>query len=176
MELTGFQPYQINKLEGFTSAISHLVCMMMHARQVTLGSVKNLSVEELDYLMDEKSNTIGALLAHIAATEKGYQVFSFEKREMEGQELSEISAAQKLGDQGRAEIRGNDLAYYVEELRVVRDNTLLELKKRNDEWLMDEMIYTKNQMANNLYMWYHVFEDETNHRGQINLIKKNFRK
>jgi uncharacterized damage-inducible protein DinB len=172
MTLEGFAPFRIGPLEGFSPALSHLVCMMSQARSATLAAVKDLTVFELDYLLDDRANSIGALLAHIAATERWYQSYTFEKRQLEGQELRSLEAALDLGEKGRQQIRGNDLRHYLEDLHVVRERTIREFRKRDDAWLMEERPFTTGAHANNFYLWYHVFEDETNHRGQISLIRK----
>jgi len=164
------EPFKVTTLKGFPPAISHLICILSHARQVTLNSVRNLSMAELDFLLDEKANSIGALLAHIAAVEKWYQSYTFEKTEMAG------NAALDLGDMARNEIKGHELQHYVDELESVRKTTIQEFQKREDAWLMEEMPFTKTSMANNFYLWFHVLEDETNHRGQINLIRKRIMK
>jgi uncharacterized damage-inducible protein DinB len=49
--------------------------MLLYARQTTLAAVEGLSIAELDHLQDDSSNSIGALLAHIAAVERWYQCF-----------------------------------------------------------------------------------------------------
>ena len=41
---------------------------------------KLLKKKEIDYLFDEKANRIGALVMHLAAAEKYYQVLTFENR------------------------------------------------------------------------------------------------
>ena len=46
--------------------IGELVSLLEHTRAVTLGEVKNLSVEQLDLIMQSGGNSIGALLKHIA--------------------------------------------------------------------------------------------------------------
>ena len=48
--------------------------MLNYVRFTTLSAVAGLSVDELDYLHDSQSDSIGALLLHIAAAEVGYQV------------------------------------------------------------------------------------------------------
>ena len=49
-----------------------------------LKSVEGLSMAEiLDYFHDPKANTIGALLLHLAATERHYQIDTFEGKKME---------------------------------------------------------------------------------------------
>ena len=172
MTLKGFEPFRIGPLEGFSPAFSPLVCMMTHARDVTLASVKDLTVLELDYLLDDRANSIGALLSHIAATERWYQSYSFEKKQLKGQELLSLEAALDLGEKGRRQLRGNDLRHYLDDLRSVREKTIREFRKRDDAWLMEERPFTRDAHANNFFLWFHVFEDEINHRGQISLIRK----
>jgi uncharacterized damage-inducible protein DinB len=175
MTLKGFEPFRIGPLEGFSPVFSHLVCMMSQARGATLASVKDLTVAELDYRLDDRANSIGALLAHIAATERWYQSYTFEKKPLEGRELLSLEAALDLGEKGRRQIRGNDLRHYLEDLRSVREKTIREFRTRDDAWLMEERPFTRDAHANNFYLWYHVFEDEINHRGQISLIRKRIR-
>lgn len=37
-----------------------------------------MSQDQLDYLHDDKSNTIGSMLLHLAATERSYQIHTFD--------------------------------------------------------------------------------------------------
>ena len=75
-------PCQILPAPGYTPTIGPLVAMLGCARQTTLRAVEGLSGEQLDHLHDENSNSIGALLAHVAAVERGYQLVTFEEREL----------------------------------------------------------------------------------------------
>lgn len=161
----------ISDIPGYSPNISRLICMMNHARLGTIGSVKGLTVKELDYLHDHKSNSIGALLLHIAAVDFFYQKESFEERELNDEEFNIWKAAWNLGELARKEIRNNDLDYYVNILNEVRTNTYELLKQKDDEWLEKEIPYGDHK-SNNYYLWFHVFEDEINHRGQINWLKK----
>ena len=47
-------------------------------RRAIVEPVQGLTMAELDYLHDAKANTIGALLLHLAATERHYQIHTFE--------------------------------------------------------------------------------------------------
>jgi hypothetical protein len=47
---------------GFTPEIGTLVSMLAFTRQQVLHNVKGMSQADLDYLLDAKANTIGALL------------------------------------------------------------------------------------------------------------------
>ncbi|HET9745493.1 MAG TPA: hypothetical protein VFP97_07270, partial [Chitinophagaceae bacterium] len=62
----------IGPKEGFSPHIGTLVSMMNWMRSVILRPVQSMTMEQLDYLHDPKSNTIGAMLLHLAATEKYY--------------------------------------------------------------------------------------------------------
>jgi uncharacterized damage-inducible protein DinB len=162
----------ISDIPGFTPQIGRLGSMMNYARWTTLQSVEGLTTAELDHLYDEQSNSIGALLRHIAAVEVAYQARSLWRRELSPAELSEWEAALDLGERGRREIRGFALQDHMEILNRVRSNTLRELAKRDDRWLHEEVPFWGGRPANNWFQWFHVLEDEINHRGQIRWLRK----
>ena len=83
-------PFLIQELPGFTPQISGLLVMMNYARYTTLAAVQDLTTSQLDYLHDAHSNTIGALLGHIASVEVAYQVDTFEGRGLTAQEMARI--------------------------------------------------------------------------------------
>ncbi|MEO8666269.1 MAG: DinB family protein [Ignavibacteria bacterium] len=166
----------VTDIPGYTPHISRLICMMNYARYITLNLVKDLTTKELDHLIDKESNSIGALLMHLAAVEYFYQVASFEEREPTKAELSQWRAGLDLGEAGRIEIKGNDLEYYIGKMNALRKRTLELFKERDDKWLQDEFPFWENKPSNNYFLWFHVFEDEINHRGQISWIKKRLRK
>jgi uncharacterized damage-inducible protein DinB len=163
--------FKVEALPGYSPEIGHLVTMMNYARYTTLNAVKGLTMEELDYLPNKNGNSIGALLWHMAAVEFGFQVEIFEERKPNKQESDEWGPAYGLGDLGREKIKGKPLEFYLDKLNTVRERTLTEFKNRNDEWLYDERLWD-NQPSNNYFIWFHVFEDEINHRGQIRILRK----
>lgn len=128
-------------------------------------------MKELDFLLDDKSNSIGALLFHFAAVEVFYQAETFEERELTEDEMKKWQAGLDLGEAGRTLIKGNDLKFYLDILSETRNRTHELLKEKNDEWLYEKSSWG-NVEENNFFKWFHVFEDEINHRGQINLIKR----
>ncbi len=79
----------------------------------------------------------------------------------------------ELGDEGRKAIKGNTLDFYLSTLDEVRSNTLAELKKRDDKWLLteDKTWPWKPGPTNNYCKWFHVCEHESNHNGQIKYLK-----
>jgi uncharacterized damage-inducible protein DinB len=78
----------------------------------------------------------------------------------------------RLGQQARATIRNNSLNFYINELSKVREKTITKFKSLSDEWLFEEKQWGNGVPFNNYYLWFHVFEDEINHRGQIRAIKR----
>lgn len=163
--------FKIKDVPGFDTEIGRLVSMMNYARFTTINAVEGLTTEQLDYLQDENSNTIGALLLHMAAVEFGFQVEIFDGREPNKEETDEWGAAYELGKRGRNEIKGQLLDFYLGKLENVRQRTLEEFKKHNDDWLFEERPWD-GFPSNNYFIWFHVFEDEINHRGQIRWLRQ----
>ena len=157
---------------GFTPQISRLIGMMNYARVTTIDMVRGASVADLDYLVTSDGNSLGMLLEHIAAVEVGYQGFTFDGNDDWDAMMGERWAAGgQLGALGREKIRGHPLSYYLENLRTVRAKTLAEFARRDDAWLEEEVAFW-GTTGNRYFAWFHVFEDEINHRGQMRLIHK----
>jgi uncharacterized damage-inducible protein DinB len=131
-----------------------------------------LSIEELDYVHDPESNSIGALLSHIAAAEAGYQLATFYSRTMNDEEHRCWGAALELGERARQDIRGHELAFYLNQLEQVRTGTIEELRQRDDQWLEEETSFGTGQRVNNYFKWFHVVGHEINHRGQIRWLRR----
>ena len=164
--------YLVGDVAGFTPEVGRLVSMLNYVRHTTLAAIAGLGLDELDYLHDAQSNSIGALLAHIAAAEAGYQAATFYSRELNAREKEEWEAALALGDSARREIRGHELSYYASRLEQVRATTLLELGRRDDMWLQEETTFGNGQRVNNYFKWFHVIGHEINHRGQIRWLRR----
>lgn len=162
-------PLRIEPIAGYSPSIGRLVGMLTYARSTTLIAVDGLTVAELDHLHDANSNSIGALLAHIAAVERSYRVLTFEDRLLSPAESEELATALQLGPNGRRVLRGRTLDDYLEELAAVRRETLNALAARDDEWL--ERSVTLAPKINAHWAWFHVAEDEINHRGQIRWLR-----
>ncbi len=164
--------YLISDISGFTPQIARLVSMMNYVRHTTISAVEGLTVNELDYLNDPESNSIGSLLLHIAAAEVGYQAATFYKRQMNEEEKQEWDTALALGEKARQEIKGHRLDYYLNKLEQVRTKTLAELASRDDQWLDEQTSFGSDNRVNNYFKWFHVFTHEVNHRGQIRLLRR----
>jgi uncharacterized damage-inducible protein DinB len=156
---------------GYSPQVGRLVGMMRYTRWTTLRAVQGLTVSQLDHLHDDTSNSIGALLAHIASVEMAYQRVTFDGRGISLPEHeAELNAAVQLGERARKEIRGRPLEHYAGILEQVRAFTLEEIAHRDDRWL-DATTTWNGREVNNYFKWFHVFEDELNHRGQIRWLR-----
>jgi hypothetical protein len=63
---------------GYSPQIGTLVSEMTWMRGAVLETVKGMNQEQLDFLLDNNANRPGALLLHLAATEKLYQLITFD--------------------------------------------------------------------------------------------------
>lgn len=164
-------PFLIGDERDVSPQMNGLIGMLRYARKTTLDTVEGLSVEDLDHLHDPESNSIACLLAHIAAIEAWYQANTFDLREWTPDEVTRWQVAAELGPRARGHIRGKPLEFYLEQMKEVRDRTKRELRRRNDDWLAESGPFF-GHTANNYWKWFHVCEDEINHRGQIRWLRK----
>jgi uncharacterized damage-inducible protein DinB len=169
MTTCSYDRYRIEPLSGYTPTIGRLVGMLSYARRTTLAAVYGLTVAQLDHLHDESSNSIGALLAHMAVVERGYQILTFEERAPTADEQAAWEPALTLGAEGRRLLRDKPVEQYFHELTEVRRLTLEVLAARDDAWL--ERTLTAAPAMNAHWAWFHVAEDEINHRGQIRWLR-----
>ncbi|GGM40309.1 hypothetical protein GCM10008956_15970 [Deinococcus arenae] len=169
--LLGMSSTLLSDQPGFTPMIARLLGMMAYTRETTLEAVQGFTVEELDLIPDGHANSAGMLLAHMAAVERIYQLISADHPDPDSALEAHYWPGLNLGEQGRAEIRGRPLRHYLEELARVRAGTLELLAARDDAWL-DESLPFWGGTGNRHFMWFHVFEDEINHRGQLRLLRR----
>jgi hypothetical protein len=69
------------------------------------------------------------------------------------------------------EATGEPLEHYLGILSTIRERTERELSLREDDWLLRVEPFD-DEDANNYWKWFHVCEDEINHRGQIRWLRK----
>ncbi len=161
--------------KGFSPEIGTLTSMMAFMREQVLRSVKGMSQQDLDFLLDAKANRIGALLIHLASIESVYQINTFEglteKQPPPEAFKQKWGIAMDLGEPARKAIKGNSLDYYLNILHETREKTLAEFRKRDDKWLMAVDKDWSWGPTNNYCKWFHVTEHEANHNGQIKFLK-----
>ena len=179
--LTGCTMYEpdeniniIGPKKDFSPHIGTLVSMMTWMRTTIVEPVKNMTVSQLDYVHDAEANTIGSLLLHLAALEKYYQLNTFEGKKWGSWDNSikkKWDIPINLGEKARKTIKGNNLDYYRNILEETREKTIEEFKIRNDNWLMTVDNEWSWGPTNNYCKWFHVCEHESNHNGQIKMIR-----
>ena len=165
------QSWLIGPQKGYTPEIGTLVSMMAFTRMQVLANVKGLSQQDLDFLLDIKANTIGALLMHLAATETYYGLNSFGGVKWDSwpdEVKKKWDVPMNLDEPARKAIKGNSLDHYLGLLSATRESTLAELKKKDDKWLA---AIDTDAGTNNFAKWFHVAEHESNHNGQIKFLK-----
>jgi uncharacterized damage-inducible protein DinB len=169
------QPNVLGPTAGYSPQIGTLVSEMTWMRNTVVQSVKGLTTPQLDFLLDNKANRIGALLLHLAATERIYQLSTFENL---GAQEAEKSPAFKdwvvpmnLDEPARQAIKGHNLDHYLNLLTEGREKTLAEFRKRDDRWLLAVDQSWPWGPTNNLCKWFHVCEHESHHSGQIAMLR-----
>ncbi len=170
LNLLGPQPGYSPQMGSFVSMIT-----WMREANGVISASKGLTIADLDYLIDPKANTIGALMLHLAATETYYQLNTFDGKKWDSWPDSvkqQWDPAMNLGDAGRKTIRGHDRDHYLNILQETRAKTLAEFKKRDDTWLLAVDKGWPWGPTNNLCKWFHVCEHEAHHTGQIAFLRK----
>lgn len=159
----------IGDVEGASPQIAAMISMLEDLKQRVESRVQNMTQYQLDHLHDDEANRIGALIMHLAAAEKFYQVFTFEGRMFNEEEKKKWDKALNLDQGGRDEFKGHDVTYYLDIYNEVRAKTIEELKKRDDNWFKE--IQPAYGWTNH-YCWFHVMEHQSSHLGQILFLAK----
>ena len=167
ISLPGQAQNEVVPVEGYSTQIGVMVFMLDDMKDRITDQVKELSQEQIDYLFDDKANSIGAIMMHLIATEAYYQSETLEGRPWTEEEKELYSTAGGLGAESRAEFKGKPVQYYLELWDEVRKKSLNGLKEKDDEWFSEQI----DEGINNHYVWYHVLEHAASHMGQIALVK-----
>ncbi len=159
----------ITSKKGYSPQIGATVSMLEDLKSRVTRSVQNLSQKETDFLLDPQANRVGALILHLAATERYYQVYTFGNRGFNTEESKKWEAALSLGKTAREKFTNKPITYYLDLWNDVRQETLRLLKTKDDIWF-SKKVNASNM--NNHWAWYHVMEHQANHMGQIRFITK----
>lgn len=159
----------IRSPKGYSPQIGAVVSMLDDLKRRVTNSVRNLSQEQTDFLLDEEANRIGALILHLAATEKYYQVYTFQNRGYNSAERLKWDIPMNLGKKAQNALQGKPISYYLDIWDEVRKETKRLLKTKDDKWFASMV---NGSRMNNHWAWYHVMEHQANHMGQIRMILK----
>ena len=166
--------FVVGPKKGYSPQLGTLVSQMAFMRWQVLHAVEGMSQKDLDFLLDDKANRIGALLLHLVAVEKLFQFNTFAglpPAKLPEEWKEKWGVAMDLGEAARKAIVGHGLDYYVNLLQETREQTLAEFRKRDDAWLAAVDKTWGWGATNNYCKWFHVTEHESNHNGQIKLLK-----
>lgn len=168
--LLSFQSFaqEIKPPKGFSHEIGNMVAMLDDIKARIQRTTVNMNQEQVDFLLDENANRIGAMIMHLAATEAFYQVYTFENREFNEAEEAKWMKGLMLGEDARNEFQGKPISYYFEIWDEVRAQTKAKLAEKDDKWFASK---AKGTDMNYYWAWFHVMEHQSNHMGQIALIR-----
>lgn len=158
---------EIKPIEGYAPQIGIMVYMLEEIKDLIEEQTRDLNQTETDFLFDEKANSIGAMIMHIAATEDYIRVETLEERQWTDDEREFWLAAGGLGDESRTNLKGKPITYYLDLWDKVRIKTLEGLKSRDDAWFAEGI----SEGMNIHWAWFHILKHSANHRGQIALVK-----
>ena len=164
--------FLIGDLPGFTPQIGRLVSMMRYVRHTTLAEVEGLGVEQLDDLHDGRATRSARCSPTSLRWRPGTRPRRFSAATSTPRRWK-CGAPPWISGNGRGE-RSEDTASLTTSTCWCGSarKTLHELAQRDDAWLEEETPFSQGRPANNYFKWFHVFEDELNHRGQIRWLRK----
>lgn len=164
----------IDPAPGFTPEIGKLVAMLDDTRRRTKRYIDGLTAEQLAWYPNDKVESIGTILLHIAAVEHSYIQEDIMRRPM-GEEWK-VAFPLRFG---LPQITGKQLDYFTERLDSVREDTKSVLKKLTDSDLkriitpLDPGEPQNAQIEFSIeYILYHLIGHEAHHRGQIAVQKR----
>ncbi|GAB5550589.1 MAG: DinB family protein [Saprospiraceae bacterium] len=160
---------KIKQPKAYDTQIGAMVSMLEDLKTRITQRVRLVNREGTDFLLDENANRIGAMILHLAAIEAYYQVYTFEDRSFNEEEMAKWGLALELGEEAREKLVGKPITYYLNIWSDVRKETLRQLKTKDDQWFKAK---TKLSNMDNHWAWFHVMEHQANHMGQIAMIKK----
>jgi len=154
-------------------SLDYIKGILEDTRTTTILSLKNLSINELDWQYQEGWNTIGALLFHIVGIETYFRIEFVEGRKLTDAENDKLLPALDMGIYLPKLIRQQPLEEYIKQLNASRELMLNALAKlTHDDFTRRIDDYDEETGCNLAWVLYHMAEDEIYHRGQISIIRK----
>lgn len=160
----------IQPLQGFDKELGILISQLEYVREFTYELIDGLSIEALDFRLNNQFNSIGTILFHIAALEYSSIVKIVKNKSLTAEEYQHYFYG-LTGNLIHNQIKAKSVEFYKQELKTARKSTLEELAKLNDSWLSvkDKKLETKYDVNNYFYIR-HIADDELSHQGQIKWI------
>ncbi|MEZ5357291.1 MAG: DinB family protein [Candidatus Zixiibacteriota bacterium] len=143
-------------------------------------SVKEMTVEQLEWQLNPGMNTVGMLLAHLPVAEVFWVNVAANGIPFEPEGDALIEKILGIKDDGiplpadgvhPAQLKGWTLEQYLKLIDKGRRSVLRDMKKWRDRGLNDVYQIGKKTQATRIAMIYHVLEHFCGHYGQILLLK-----
>jgi uncharacterized damage-inducible protein DinB len=165
-------------VEGYSPQIGRYVAQLNEVRADLLHELDGLSVEQIDWHPDDKTESIGTLLLHLDAVEWSWihqDIFGASDDKYPG------SWAEAMPIRvGVPQVQGRPLAAYLEQLAASRARTLEALRGFTDADLARQVgegdpprglephsvLYTID------WIIWHIIEHEATHVGQVELLRR----
>ena len=170
----GPELYNVTPLKGFSPTIGKYLTLMDDVRARIIEYVKDLNADQLSWFANDRCESIGTLLLHIAAVERSWIGEDIFRKPM-GEEWKPAFALRF----GMPQISGKELTYYLEILKKTREETKEGLTTLSDADLTREVTPLDAESEDNAasrftveWILYHVLEHEAHHKGQIALMKR----
>ena len=161
----------VEPVAGCSVQVGCLLSMMELTRAATKTHVADLGGSQLSWRLDGEANSVGMLLAHMAAIEEVYVLRYLERREPSPEERAWIAPRHELGQAGFEATRGLELDDHLAAFDRVRTRTVAGLRALDDEALNAHFEWRGVEV--NLHrQFFHVMEDELRHTGQIRFLLK----
>jgi uncharacterized damage-inducible protein DinB len=159
-----------NEFKELTPRVALWYSIMQEMRERLLKTVKDLTLEELDYTLNErKVETIGTLLLHIAGVEWGWIFGDIDGQEMEFEKFKHAFAL--APEVNIPQLKGQELQFYIDKLNKTRLEVYQRLVKFMDDDL-DKIVESEGKKFSVEWILFHLIEHEAMHIGQILLLKR----
>jgi uncharacterized damage-inducible protein DinB len=167
-----------NPVEGYSPQVGRYVAQLNEVRDDLKSQLEGLTVEQIDWYPDEKTESIGTQLLHLDAIEWSWineDIFGRPDTEYPGswEEAMPIRV-------GVPQVTGRPLEWYMSKLDATRERTLEVLKGFTDEdlaRLVGEAEPSPGvEKGSYLYTidWiiWHILQHEASHLGQVELLRR----
>ncbi|MCH9032437.1 MAG: DinB family protein [candidate division Zixibacteria bacterium] len=167
--------FTITPIPGLTPRVGAYLAQMEDVSEQTKKYVADLNPAQLAWYPNDKVESIGTLLLHIAAAERSWIGEDIMRKEMDEEEWK-LAFPIRLGI---AQVSGEELDYYLEIMDRTRKETFDCLRALTDDDLAREIAPLDPGDAANAgkrftieWILYHLIEHEAHHKGQIAVMKR----
>ncbi|MFX0078756.1 MAG: DinB family protein [Candidatus Hermodarchaeota archaeon] len=167
-------PHILEKDQDLSPRLALWFSMMREVRKKLLKKLESLCDKEIDYTPDEqKIETIGTLLLHIAGVEWSWIFGDIDGKEVEFEKWKHAFALSP--DVDIPQLKGQGKEFYLNRLSEVREEVHQRLKRLQDDDL-DKLVTSEGKKYSIEWILFHLIEHEAIHVGQISVLFRMFRK